>query len=74
MPEQPKLCPFSFGFSLKQQIPSFIDPKKVDVKAQVGFPCIKERCVWYHADSEGCIAWDIFWAIHLLSHKKAEAP
>ncbi len=54
MDQPPKLCPLSFGFSLKQQQPSFIDPKKVDVKIQVGLPCLKEKCLAYEKADNYC--------------------
>jgi len=52
--QPPKLCPLSFGFSIKQQAPNVIDPKKVDVRIQVGFPCLKERCIAYEEERKWC--------------------
>ena len=60
MSELPKLCPLSLGFSIKQQSPSLLDPKKIDVHVQVGLPCQKERCNWWVLRIEECIIWAIF--------------
>ena len=60
MPEQPKLCPLSFGFSIKQQRPSILDPKRVDVHIQIGLVCQKEKCCWWILRIEECIIWAIF--------------
>ena len=57
MPEPLKLCPLSFGFSIKQQIPSILQLNKVDLKIQVGFPCLKEKCSWWSLKIEACVIW-----------------
>lgn len=68
----PKLCPLSFGFSLKQQIPSMIDPKKVDMRIQVGFSCLKEKCELYSIKIEACVIWQIATSLITLLEGKTE--
>lgn len=54
-----KLCPFSFAFNLKQQMPNMIDPRKIDARIQIGFPCIKEKCSWYSDFIKDCVIYEI---------------
>ena len=72
MPEPSKLCPLSFGFSIKQQIPSILQPNKVDLKIQVGFPCLKEKCSWWSLKIEACVSWLIASTLIALTESKAE--
>ena len=72
MLEAPKLCPLSLGFSIKQQMPSLIDTKKVDVRIQIGLPCQKEKCSWWSLKIEACVIWQIASTLIMLIDKKTE--
>ena len=72
MSEPPKLCPFSLGFSIKQQMPNIIDTKRVDVRIQVGIPCLKEKCSLWSLKIEGCVIWLIASTLIALTESKSE--
>ena len=54
MAEALKLCPLSFGFNIRRQSPSLIDTKRVDINIQIGFSCLKEKCLAYEEDKKWC--------------------
>jgi hypothetical protein len=72
VPEAPKLCPLSFGFSIKQQAPSLIDTRRVDVRIQIGIPCIKEKCNWWSLKIGACVIWLITSTLIELISKPTE--
>ena len=54
MEKKDKLCPLSFGFVLRGAAPQMISPKAAKLQIRIGFPCIKEKGVWWDDTIQQC--------------------
>jgi hypothetical protein len=71
MPEQPKICPFSFGLAIPKGGTMNIPGTRPVHQISVGIPCAKDNCVMYSSAGQACVILRACEAI-LLSYLKKE--
>lgn len=78
-----KICPLSFGFSVRNvvpaptlRIPGPVD-KQQSLQVKIGFPCPRTECEWWDSTAQQCIIKTIEMLlgrmVNLLEEKKKES-